>query len=123
LADIRIAVVGGIDDDASLWDWLSRDRVLGGAIERVTTPRPGTMGSLWEIGVALGAAAPTIAALAQSLTVWHKQRRSDVELDITMPGGGEVKLHGTNVVVDKEMLAKALHEAMGRAGAPDDPPA
>lgn len=86
---VRIAVLSSEGEIVlrSLLDWLHHeDELRGRAVLERAAPRSGEMGGLVDaLVVALGSGGAG-AALAQSLSTWLRQRRSDIKITITSDG-------------------------------------
>ncbi len=91
----------GPDTAGQLLDWLSGDEGLRGRAHLQDRPvREGDMGAVSEVvTVALGSGATVgiVASLARSLTTWLTNRRSDVTVTVTRPGGDSVEFSGKRV--------------------------
>jgi Effector Associated Constant Component 1 len=69
------------------------------------------MGATTEIiieAISSGALAGLVAALAKSLQVWLTQRRADVAVKISGPGGREVVLDAKRIPDAEHLLNTAL---------------
>jgi hypothetical protein len=117
MADLRITVDGGDSDTESLQDWLRSEPEFRGYLRQGETAGPaGAMGAVVDVivGVVSSGAATT---LAQSLQVWLTQRRADVVLKVSGPGGREVVLDAKRIPDAERLVNTALGWAEG------DPPA
>jgi tetratricopeptide (TPR) repeat protein len=91
--EARIVVDGSDTDRVALWDWLHDDRDLRGRIRRDTPVTPGQMGAEIEYVVSAVVGAGALwAALAKTISIWLVQRRSDVTITVTGPGGRKVSV-------------------------------
>src|SRR5262249_32365934 len=75
---------------------------------------PGSMGLDSEIVLAATGASVT-GALVRSLTVWLRQLRSDVTIEVTGPDGSKVSFSGKRVRNPKALLDAVL-EGPARSG-------
>ena len=117
MAELHITVDGRDSDVESLQDWLRAEPEFRGHLRQGEAPGPaGAQGAVVDviIGVVSSGAA---TALATSLQVWLTQRRADVALKVSGPGGREVVLDAKRIP-DAERL---VNTALGWAGG--DPPA
>jgi hypothetical protein len=117
VADLHIAVDGQDSDVESLQDWLRSEPEFRGQLRQGEAPGPdGAMGAVVDVivGVASSGAA---TALATSLQVWLTQRRADVALKVSGPGGRKVVLDAKRIPDAERLLNTALGWAEG------DPPA
>ena len=117
--EVGIAVDGSAAEAAALWDWLRQEPELRGRLRFRPAPAPeGAMGSateLWVQGaVAVAGAGALWAALARSLSVWLTQRRSDLTVRVTVPGGRQVYLNAKRVN-DPQYLLREILAASGSA--------
>jgi hypothetical protein len=104
---------GGPD---SLVDWLRSDTRLRGRVTLVAAPPvPGTMSVGTEVAVALTSSG-SVAVLAGCLRTWLVQRRCDVSVKVTEPGGRDVVVDVRRAPDAEAILGRIL------ALLPDDPP-
>jgi hypothetical protein len=109
MSEVRIFV----DDDSPrsaglLLDWLRREPELRGAVTARHLPGPqGSMGALAEVVVALGSSGAA-AVLARSVHVWLTQRRSDVSVIVSGPGGRRVHVEVKRVAEAGELLNQII---------------
>ncbi|GAA1022924.1 hypothetical protein Aple_100630 [Acrocarpospora pleiomorpha] len=118
----RITVEGSGADAESLWDWLRHEPHLRGGLSASGAPAgEETMGAPIELVVALASGGGGAAVLARSLTRWlierERQRRSDITIKITGPGGGQVSVSAQRVA-DSEQLLRAILETAAPAPIP-----
>ena len=117
MADLRITVDGRDSDVESLWDWLRGEPEFRGHLRQSEAPGPaGAMGVYTDLIVGV-ASSSAITALARSLQVWLAQRRPDVALKVSGPGGREVVLDAKRIPDAERLVNTALGWAEG------DPPA
>lgn len=115
----RVRVVEGRDPEgqlASLREWLGREDALRGRVRGVG-PAVGAedMGAVADtLAIALGSGG-AVAVLAQSVSVWLQQRRSDVTVEVTSPSGQSVSVTVTHV-----RDAQAVIEAVLRPDADEE---
>jgi len=117
VADLHITVDGQDSDVESLQDWLRGEPAFRGHLRQGEAPGPGgAMGAVVDVivGVVSSGAATT---LAKSLQVWLTQRRADVALKVSGPGGREVVLDAKRIPDAQRLLDTAL------GWAEDDPSA
>lgn len=106
----RIAVAGSDADTASLWDWLRQEPELRGRVQMGGAAAvEGTMGVPVELLVELTATGAA-AALARTLTVWLRQRRSDVTIKVRGKDGRTVSVDAHRVP-DPEALLRSVLDA------------
>lgn len=100
---------------ASLDQWLRDEPLLRGKVDRRRpAPRAGEMGALTDaLVVALGGGGVG-AVLAESVTLWLRQRRSDVKIVIKR-GESEVRLDVTQTP-DAARLVEVAERALGALG-------
>lgn len=94
-AEIRISQGDEITEFTSLWEWLSGERALTGAIRAVRgRPAETELGGAFDLlAVALGSGGAGVT-LAKSLAIWLQTRRPDVTITVTSPSGSvTVKAH------------------------------
>lgn len=115
VVEAKIAVE---DTDAeSLWDWLRHEPRLRGRVQAADgSARDGAMGAPVELGVALSVSASgTVAVLAGALSRWlierERQRRCDVTIKVTGPGGRQVQVSARRVPDSEQMLRAVLESA------------
>jgi hypothetical protein len=116
VGEVRITVDGRGSDTEALWDWLRAEPQFRGHLRLGDVSGPvGAQGGHTEliVGVVSSGAA---TALATSLQVWLAQRRADVKLRITGPGGRQLDLDAKRVSDADGLLNTALGWAEG------DPP-
>jgi hypothetical protein len=103
--EIELYGVGEATDVADLHDWLRRERLLAGLVQRVRRPiEDGQLGGLADIlFVALGSGGAG-AVLAQSLLTWLRSRRSDISLTVRTKDS-VVRLDATNLTSSDVLLA------------------
>ena len=98
-------------DIESLWDWLRREPDLQGHM-KLGHPSPPAeeMGAPVELVVLLSAACGTVAtALARTLTTWLRQRRSDVNVIVTLADGRSASITAQRIrAVDAEKLLRSI---------------
>ncbi|WTW96697.1 hypothetical protein OG216_26525 [Streptomycetaceae bacterium NBC_01309] len=120
---LRGELDGGVDELTALADWLRQERVLRGSVRLVArAPRPGELGGAFElITVALGAGGVG-AALAESLSVWLGNRRSDVKVSVSV-GDRTVEVEASRVADAPALIREVLAEAarVDAASAPEAP--
>jgi hypothetical protein len=114
MLEARIAIEEGSTDVESLWDWLRQEPEVRGML-RVgsTATSEGAMGATTELVVQAAVAvagASAMTALARSLSVWLVQRRSDLTLKVTGPGGRQVSVCARRVS-DPEQILRAVLES------------
>jgi hypothetical protein len=118
VADLHIAVDGRDSDVESLQDWLRSEPEFRGHLRQGEALGPdGAMGATTEIIIEAISSGALVAALAKSLQVWLTQRRADVAVKISGPGGREVVLDAKRIPDAEHLLNTALGWAEG------DPPA
>lgn len=115
---LRGELDGGVDELTALADWLRQERALRGAVRLVARPpRPGELGGAFElITVALGAGGVG-AALAESLSVWLGNRRSDVKVSVSV-GDRTVEVEASRVADAPALIREVLAEAARVDAAP-----
>jgi hypothetical protein len=116
---VRIAVDGRDGDFEALWDWLREEPQLRGRLHLGAAATPaGTMGAGSEIAVQIGAAMAGAgalwAAVARSLSVWLTQRRSDITITVTAPGGRKVSVNAKRVADAEALLRDVLQTTAER---------
>ena len=122
MADLHIAVNGRDSDVESLQDWLRSEPEFRGHLRQGEAPGPdGAMGATTEIIIEVISSGALVAALAKSLQVWLTQRRADVAVKISGPGGREVVLDAKRIPDAEHLLNTALGWAEGDP--PVSPPA
>ncbi len=122
MAQARLSVDGPEAASVALWDWLRSERELRGRVSREPASGPAdAMGTYSDLVVTL-ASSGTAAVLARSLQVWLTQRRSDIKLTVTGPGGGPVSLDAQRVQAhDVEHLLRAVLGVGGDVSPPTGP--
>ncbi|MEU5088962.1 hypothetical protein [Streptomyces sp. NPDC021356] len=110
---IRVSAGPGVGAESSLVslrDWLAAEETLRGRVElRVQAPKPGQMGSAFDVlAVALGSGGAG-AVLARSLSTWLVQRRADVTVRLSRQDGREV-----TVEVQRARDPQAVIQAVSR---------
>ncbi|AEV85592.1 hypothetical protein ACWT_4570 [Actinoplanes sp. SE50] len=109
--DARIAINGSDNDRIALWDWLLNERELRGRVRREAISRVGEMGGQIEYVVSAAVSAGAVwATLARTLSVWLLQRRSDVTITITGPGGRKIQVNAKRTK-DPEALVRQVLDA------------
>jgi Effector Associated Constant Component 1 len=112
--DVAISVSGGPDADAeirSLYRWLQREEDLPNPTFMPAAPGPEDMGAVSDVlMVALGSGGAG-AVLANSLSVWVRQRSSDLKLTVRGKNG-TIRLDGERIK-DPVAVIGALREATG----------
>jgi len=119
----QIAVNGSGVDQASLHDWLMREKALRGYVgPQYRQPPVGAMGvpadMMVQVAATAAGATAVWAALAKSLTVWLTQRRSDVEITVNGPDGRTVTVNAKRIP-DPETLTRMVLDVA--AESPDTP--
>ncbi|WP_018683317.1 effector-associated constant component EACC1 [Actinokineospora enzanensis] len=103
---------------ADIAAWLRLEDELRGRIDlRSAPPRPGEMGSLWEVLVVAAGAGGAVTVLVQSLFGWLQSKRRDLSIRLTI-GGDELVLDAKQLNADPAAvlrLTTAAIEAMQRA--------
>jgi Effector Associated Constant Component 1 len=102
-----IAVTGAGADLESLSDWLMREPELRGRVRlRSATASPGFMGgdTAVQVVAAVAGASTVWAALARSLSVWLTQRRGEVSITVTGPGGRAVSICAKRISNPREII-------------------
>jgi hypothetical protein len=113
-AQIRISSKYAVDDYAALHKWLANDRELAGWVRLVQRrPGEGELGGAYEmLSVALGAGG-AVGVMVRSLVAWLQGRRSDIEITVSSPAGGAVKLSARRVKdVDLQILLQEVRAAL-----------
>jgi hypothetical protein len=110
LAEVR--VLGAHDPHAeliSLRDWLSHEEVLRGRVV-LDQPviRPGQMGGLADALQVAAGNAGVLTALAASLTMWVRNRRADVTIEVKHSDGRSVKVNAKRVPDDLATLIESV---------------
>lgn len=78
-----------------LYEWLRDEPEIRRSVRRLSSePRPGQMGDVADIVVALGSAGGSIAILAPSLRAWILSNRASVR--VVRPDGGQVEVAAGN---------------------------
>jgi hypothetical protein len=119
----RLRVTGGIDpygELVSLRDWLAREDQLRRLVT-VESPRiqPERMGTVADtLSIALGGGGVT-TVLASSLSVWLKQRRADVTLEVHTVDGRTIKITAARVRDADAIIRQVLGQQQIRKGTPD----
>lgn len=117
MVDLHITVDGRDSDVESLQDWLRREPEFRGHLRQGEVPGPaGAQGAVVDVIVGV-LSSGTATTLATSLQVWLTQRRADVVLKVSGPGGRKIYLDAKRIP-DAERL---LNTALGWAET--DPPA
>jgi Effector Associated Constant Component 1 len=122
----RILIEDGGDVE-SLWEWLRQEPELRGRLTTASAPAPqGAMGAPIELVVALATTAGGVATvLARSLSTWlterERQRRSDVTIKVTGPGGRQVQVSARRVPDSEQLLRAVLESAAPDPAAPAPP--
>lgn len=82
----------------SLREWLGREAAFRGRVQVERQPiEPGQMGGVTDtLTVALGAGG-TVTVLANSVSVWLRQRRSDVKIEVSSSNGKKVTVTAERV--------------------------
>ncbi|TCC35401.1 effector-associated constant component EACC1 [Kribbella speibonae] len=113
-ADIAISVSEAPDADAeirSLFRWLQREEDVPRPTFTQSAPGPEDMGGVSDVLVVALGSGGVGAALAASLSIWVRQRTSDLKL--TFRGQkGTVELDGKRIK-DPIALIAAIREAVG----------
>ena len=113
--NVEIRVIRGdeIRELVSLVAWLRRERDLQGVVHPVprAVGEEELGGSFEMISVALGAGGFGVA-LAQSLSTWLANRRSDVKITVTTPGR-TVELDAQRVADAQALLRDVLRDNYG----------
>lgn len=93
---------------ASLRGWLGREAAFRGRVQVERQPiESGHMGGIADaLTLALGAGG-TVTVLANSVSVWLKQRRSDVSIEVSSSNGKKVTVTAKRVP-DPETLIKTV---------------
>jgi hypothetical protein len=121
VADLHIAVDGRDSDVESLQDWLRSEPEFRGHLRQGEAPGPdGAMGGINEVIIDVISSGAAVA-LARSLQVWLTQRRADVAVKVSGPGGREVVLDAKRISDAEHLLNTALGWAEGDPSA--SPPA
>lgn len=98
------------DQVSDLLAWLRAEEIDGLVVRKAPgTPRAGEMGfdaSMLEVLVD----APAMAALAGSLGIWLRSRRSRVKVELEV-GGRKVKIDSTNIDDADKVLLEALRSS------------
>ncbi|KUN25113.1 hypothetical protein AQJ23_17255 [Streptomyces antibioticus] len=126
MKEIRIKVHGDAAAEESLLDWLRQEPGLRGRVRHDTPPpQAGTMGSLGELVVeslVTGTIGTLMGLMAQSLSLWLGQRRSQgnahTTVTVTTGDGRSVTVTSAQAGEAEQLLRLALE---GRS-APDGPP-
>ncbi|MFF4490023.1 hypothetical protein ACFY0F_26610 [Streptomyces sp. NPDC001544] len=110
--DIAIRVRDGAGDDvlAGLKAWLEDEPELRGRVRLVpTAPEPGAMGGAFDqLVVMLGSGGAL--ALARSLPVWLRQRRSSVDITMSRPDGSIVEIRADQARDADALIREALRD-------------
>ncbi|WP_433303182.1 effector-associated constant component EACC1 [Actinoplanes sp. CA-030573] len=119
---VRIAVTGRDADTAGLYEWLRGEPPLRGHIKLGAGPvAPGEMGASAEVvvqavGAAVGGGA-LWAALANSVTAWLSQRRSDVSITVTGADGRQVAIDAKRVADPEALILQAVDAVLPKPAA------
>ncbi|GAA2781767.1 hypothetical protein GCM10010470_14630 [Saccharopolyspora taberi] len=115
----HVRVEGGLNQQVefqSLHEWLRREDELRGLVSVDRPPiRSGEMGALSDTLVVSVSSAGAITVLARSLSVWLRQRRSDVK--ITVDADGSVTVDAKRAPDAEALVRKVLEH---RDGGPSD---
>jgi uncharacterized protein YajQ (UPF0234 family) len=65
-----------------------------------------------QVASTVAGASAVWAALAKSLSDWLKQRRSDVSIEITLPGGEHVSVSGSRLDDPEAIIQMAFDKAL-----------
>ncbi|MEC3981626.1 effector-associated constant component EACC1 [Amycolatopsis sp. H20-H5] len=116
--EARVSVTEGGDELSSLLDWLRQEDELRGRVRPLSvTPELGHMGGAGDaLTVALGGGG-AITVLVASISVWLRNRRSDVNVEVTI-GDRKVSLDVKRFKADPAGV-RELVEAASQALAQD----
>ncbi|MER6571371.1 hypothetical protein ABT288_35605 [Streptomyces sp. NPDC001093] len=110
--DIAISVQsGGADGLTSLKEWLEYEPELRGRVQlSPAVPANGDMGAAFDqLVVMLGSG--SALALARSLPIWLRQRRSTVEITLTRPDGSSVEIKADQAQHADALIREALRDS------------
>lgn len=112
-----VRVSGGDDvhgELASLTDWLDNEPELRGRFrfER-PDPEPGHMGVGTDVLIVALSGGGAVTALARSLSVWLKQRRADVSVEVTGVDGRQVTINALRIADPETIIREVLTELDG----------
>jgi Effector Associated Constant Component 1 len=113
-AHISISGRDEVTEYAALASWLSEERELDGPVRMIQRkPQDGELGGVYDVlSVAVGSGG-AVAVLARSLVTWLQARRSDVEVTISHPKGGSVKVNARRIKdVDLALLIQEVRAAL-----------
>lgn len=114
-ANIRLVQQASPETLRDLYAWLSREDELRGRVRlRSGRPEPDEMGAVADVIVAV-VAGGGLTALGRSLTVWLRQLRSDVTIEITGPDGRTARVDAKRVR-DAETLIHGVLDPDGTTG-------
>ena len=98
------------DQVPSLLDWLRSEHIEGLSVQRATgRPAPTEMG-FDAAAVDLILSAPAVTALAGSLAIWLRTRKSQVKIRVKS-GEREVEVESSNVANAETVIKKALESS------------
>jgi hypothetical protein len=100
-----------------LQDWLAYDNDFRGRVEVERSALcPEQMGELAEVLIVTLGSGGAVTALANSVSVWLRQRRSGFSAVITQPDGTRVEITAEGPAADRvvEALGKPIPESRGR---------
>jgi Effector Associated Constant Component 1 len=110
LPDLLVIANGDGLDSESLRDWLNRELCLRGrVIDEIAQTSDEEMGAVSTLTIT-ALTSGMITALAQSISVWLKQRRSDVSITIRKAGGRAVTLDAKRVENAESLIRTLLDE-------------
>jgi hypothetical protein len=125
MTSVKVAVVGGLDVDVALLEWLRGVRELRGGVQRErVTALPGQQGASGDLVVALTSTGAA-TALVTSLQVWLTNRHADVTVSVSVPDGRQVRLTAARVpdiTQVRELLLAALAADVDAHSDPEPPP-
>lgn len=114
-ASVRVSGVDDVHDEfPSLLESLRLEPELRGRVrlER-QAPRPGQMGVSTDVLLIALSGGSAVTALARSLSVWLKQRRSDVSVEVTGPDGRQVAVNVQKAVDPEAVIRQVFAQADG----------
>ncbi|MGH3900387.1 MAG: effector-associated constant component EACC1 [Pseudonocardiaceae bacterium] len=98
-----------VSELASLREWLGREAEFRGRAQIEHQPiESGNMGGITDTLTVVFGAGGAVTVLANSVSVWLKQRRSDVSIEVISSNGKRVTVTAQRVSDPEVLIEKAL---------------